>query len=441
MFTDLVKRTPAVLYAETSSSVSTGWRLRKTCAAAIWVVSAIGVTLAWQTPAASAQFATRTEQIQAEREAKRSTARPERVAAAESRLNAVEDRKILERLAFGYHGLTLVLGGLENGQGFALGPQYLRTDLADGNVNIRSSARYAFSNAYFGDAVLGFPHLINDRAFLEFSGTHRNYPRIDYYGPGPDSSRDKRTHFRLEDTAVDATAGVRPSGALSLGLTGGALFINTGPGNLEDEDERPRTEDVFDATVVPGLDRQTDFLKAGAFVQFDYRDNPAGARSGGNYEARFTHFDDRKLGQHDFRQLDLEAQQYIPFFAKRRVIVLRAKTVMTFTNGSATVPFYMQPVLGGSDDLRGYRPFRFHDDNMIVTNIEYRWESFSGLDMALFFDAGKVTSKRSDIDFRNLETAAGIGFRFNVRNQTFIRLDTGFSQEGVQLWFKFASPF
>ncbi len=78
---------------------------------------------------------------------------------------------------------------------------------------------------------------------------------------------------------------------------------------------------------------------------------------------------------------------------------------------------------------------------MIVANVEYRWESFSGLDMALFFDAGKVTSRRSDINFRNLETAAGFGFRFNVRNATFIRLDTGFSREGVQIWFKFANPF
>ena len=412
-----------------------------TSAATIRAVLAIGLMGLWQTPVATAQFSTRTQQIESEREAKRSVAEPERVASGEARLNAIEDRKILERLAFGYHGLTLVLGGLENGQGFALGPQYLRTDLADGNVNIRSSARYAFSNAYFGDVALTFPHLINDRAFLEFAGTHRNYPRIDYYGPGADSSKDKRTHYRLEDTAIDATAGVRPFSALSLGLTGGALFINTGPGNIEDPEERPRTEDVFNSNAVPGLDRQTDFLKATAFVQFDYRDNPAGARSGGNYLARYSYFDDRDLGRHDFRRLDLEAQQYIPFFNKRRVVVLRAKTVMTFTNGSTRVPFYLQPVLGGSDDLRGYRPFRFYDDNMIVTNIEYRWESFSGLDMAIFFDAGKVTRERSDINFKDLETAAGFGFRFNVRNATFIRIDTGFSQEGVQLWFKFANPF
>ena len=339
------------------------------------VVLALGMTALWQATPAEAQSSTRAEEIQAQREAKRAAAAPEQVSSGEARLNAIQNGKILERLAFGYHGLTLVLGGLENGQGFALGPQYLRTDLRDGNLNIRSSARYASAQAYVADAELSFPRLFNERLFLEFGGIHRNYPRIDYYGPGPESSKDNRTHFRLEDTAFNVTLGVRPRGPLSFGVTGGALFVNTGPGNLEGE--RLRTEEVFDPATVPGLDRQTDFLEGTVFAQFDYRDNPAGARSGGNYVARFSYFDDRELRQHDFRRLELEAQQYIPFFAKRRVFVLRAKTVMTFTNGSTRVPFYMQPVLGGSDDLRGYLPFRFHDDNMIVANVEYRWESFS----------------------------------------------------------------
>ena len=74
-------------------------------------------------------------------------------------------------------------------------------------------------------------------------------------------------------------------------------------------------------------------------------------------------------------------------------------------------------------------------------NAEYRWESFTGLDMALFFDAGKVTPKRSQINFHDLETAAGFGLRFNVRNSTFMRFDFGFSHEGFRLWFKFGNPF
>ena len=100
-----------------------------------------------------------------------------------------------------------------------------------------------------------------------------------------------------------------------------------------------------------------------------------------------------------------------------------------------------QTVLGGSDDLRGFRPYRFYGDQQILLNAEYRWESFTGLEMAAFFDAGKVVQERSDINFQDLETSAGFGFRFNMRNNTFIRIDTGFSREGFQVWFKFANPF
>ena len=139
--------------------------------------------------------------------------------------------------------------------------------------------------------------------------------------------------------------------------------------------------------------------------------------------------------------MDAEGQQYIPFYNKRRVIVLRGRVVMTKHDHDQLVPFYLQSVLGGSNDLRGYRPYRFYDENMMVMNAEYRWEVFAGMDMALFFDAGKVAHTRSDLDFRNLESAAGFGLRFNVRSATFLRIDVGFSHEGFQVWVKFNDVF
>ena len=319
-----------------------------------------------------------------------------------------------------------------------MGPEYLRQDLADGNLIFRGSARGSLAKAQLYDLQLTLPRLANETVFVDLYAVHRNLPRIDYFGPGPDSEKGGRTNFRLEDTAYDFTAGVKPLRSLKLGVTGGYLQVNTGPGT------RPGialTEEVFTALTTPGLDAQSDFLRGGGFIQFDYRDNPGGPRSGGNYLARFTYYDDRTLDRHSFRHLQLEAQQYIPFFNERRVIALRARSILAFTNPDQRVPFYLQPVLGGSNDLRGFRSYRFYDDNQIVVNAEYRWESFTGLDMALFFDAGKVTPKRSQINFHDLETAAGFGFRFNVRNDVFLRLDVGFSNEGFRVWVKFGNPF
>jgi outer membrane protein assembly factor BamA len=225
---------------------------------------------------------------------------------------------------------------------------------------------------------------------------------------------------------------------LSLGATAGHLWVNVGPGT----DRRFISSDkLFTPSQSPGIDRQTDFLRYGAFAEFDYRDGIFGPKSGGNYFVQYSVFQDRKLSLHDFRRLEVELQQYIGIFNKTRRFALRARTVLTDAGAGASVPFYLQPSLGGSDELRGFRPFRFADNNSLLLNGEYRWEAFSGLDMALFADAGKVFPRWGSLNFAGLESSAGFGLRFNARNRTFLRMDVGFSHEGFQVWLKFNDVF
>jgi hypothetical protein len=61
--------------------------------------------------------------------------------------------------------------------------------------------------------------------------------------------------------------------------------------------------------------------------------------------------------------------------------------------------------------------------------------------MALFADAGKVFPRRGQLNFSNLESSVGFGFRANVRNSVFLRVDVGFSHEGFMVWFKFNNVF
>jgi outer membrane protein assembly factor BamA len=101
----------------------------------------------------------------------------------------------------------------------------------------------------------------------------------------------------------------------------------------------------------------------------------------------------------------------------------------------------MLPTLGGSDDLRGFADFRFRDNNMVLFNAEYRWEAFSGLDLALFADAGQVAPTAREIDLRDMKTAAGVGFRFNTAKKVFYRVDVGFSEEGTRIFMNFGHVF
>ena len=71
----------------------------------------------------------------------------------------------------------------------------------------------------------------------------------------------------------------------------------------------------------------------------------------------------------------------------------------------------------------------------ILAQAEYRWEIWSGFDGAIFYDAGKVADRRGDLNFQNLESDYGIGFRFNTNSGIIFRVDTAFgSSDGKHLY-------
>jgi len=384
------------------------------------------------------QADSRVAEIEKERQERSAHLEADRRSKFEQKLVDIEQMKLLERLLGGVHGFQPKIGGLVSGSGFAIGPEYLREDLFSGNLTFRTSAQASYKLYQKYDLQMTLPKLAANRMFADFYSSHRNYPRINFYGLGPRSAKGQRSDYRLEDTGADAIVGVRPVRVLKLGGSAGYLWVNVGPGT---DPRLISTEKEFSPEQAPGIDRQTNFFRYSGFAQVDYRDDPRGPTSGGNYVAQYAWYQDRQLRLHECRRFDVDLQQYLGFFNKRRVIALRARTVLTDTDGAQVLPFYMNPVLGGSEELRGFRPFRFADKNLLSLTGEYRWEAFSGLDMALWVDGGKVFSRHSQLNFSNLEASYGFGLRFNALDRTFIRLDVGFSREGFQIWFKFNDVF
>ena len=389
---------------------------------------------AGQTPAPPP--ATRAEEIEQERARKAAALKPEDVSTFERFARDFKDKRWMERVGTGYNGFRVKLGNMITGGGFALGPEYYRQDLRDGNLTVRGSAQ-ATTKAYVKlEAETTAPKLLNGLLELQLVGAYRNYGGVPYYGPGPDSSQYTRVNYRLEDGSVDGIGILHLRRHFLMGGSMGGLRVNVGPGT---DSRWPSLEKIF--PNLPGLERQTNYLRTGAFAQIDFRDNPNGPKSGGNYVLQYSWYNDRKLGQFGFRRTDIDLQQYIPFLNKTHRFALRAKAAFSESDKGQITPFYMQPYLGGSDDLRGFAPFRFNDQNKVVYNAEYQWEVFAGLEGALFFDAGKVMPRRGLLAFSDLETSAGFGLRFNALNATFIRIDVGFSHEGYQVWFKFNDTF
>jgi hypothetical protein len=389
--------------------------------------------LALNLPAQDPAITSRRAQIQQERLAKSAALAPDKPEKDEKFV--IKAQKTVMRI-FKSSPVRLTSGGLPGGSGLAFGPKLEWRSPADTAV-LNLSAVGSLRGAYGGKAGLE-TSLPGRSVSMAIDGAYFNSPVFKYYGPGPNSAKDNRTEYREENTSIDFLIRWRPQRHFTTGTELGPLFVNVGPGTSSSD---PSTESVFGPSEAPGIDAQTNFMVSGGFVDFDYRDIPLNPSEGTRAAVAYRHYGDIKLERFSFNRLSAEAEHFIPFLNKKRVIALRGETELSFPESGQVVPFYLQPTLGGPRDLRGFPRRRFYDNNAILFNAEYRWEVRTGLVMALFGDTGQVFDKRSQIKWSNLESDVGFGVRFGTRDRVALRIDTGFSREGFQVWLQLTSPF
>jgi len=380
------------------------------------------------------QTETRSSQIEAERMEKEANLTPETQPAPERRLVSIQNSLPYRMLTGDTGGFSVGFGNIAPGAGFTAGPQYTRSGLWKGRLNLTLQARASTNESYLGRMDVSLPNLFGGRVSLDFSAAHRSISEMPYYGPGPDSSKTGRSNYRLEDTNIELRPAVRFYKGLRAGLIGSYLANNVGPGHSS---QFISSEQQFEPNATPGIDRQTNFWRGGGFVEYDWRDQTAYPTSGGRYSAEYVRYLDKDLGAYSFLRLDLAASQYIPLLNRTRVFAVRGTSSLTTAGAGQLVPFYLQPTLGGPNTLRGYRANRFYGDNSVMVSGEYRWYCSPTLDMAVFVDAGKVFQHWEQWNFHNLESDVGFSVRFKGRTATpAFSLDTGFSHEGFQIWFR-----
>ena len=61
--------------------------------------------------------------------------------------------------------------------------------------------------------------------------------------------------------------------------------------------------------------------------------------------------------------------------------------------------------------------------------------------MAIFADAGKVASRKADLDLTKLEASYGFGFRFKLNEAYFMRIDFAGGREGFRFMWTFSDVF
>jgi len=240
----------------------------------------------------------------------------------------------------------------------------------------------------------------------------------------------------MKQATVGGSLRARPGGYTVFGATAAYEDYTLEPGL----GSAPSIEEVFTPATAPGLGASPNYIHTSASAGLDWRPAAGYARRGGLYEVTYQNYADRH-DTYGFDGVDGEVVQHIPVLRENWVISLHG-LVQTTLHDDDVVPYFMLPSLGSGSTLRGYSSWRFRDRHSILTSGEFRWmPSRLGLDMAIFYDAGKVASRREDLSLRHLRHDVGVGFRFHSPIATPLRIEFARGDEGLRIVFAGSAAF
>jgi hypothetical protein len=340
---------------------------------------------------------------------------------------------------------TILLGGtirwhpfFENaysGGGFTLGVGHVNYLSAYNYIDIRGS--WTITNYKRVEAEFIAPRMFNRRAKLSLLGGWREATQVGFYGLGTDSPENNRTNYLFNQPYGSALFTIFPTRRVLM-LRGGAEYSRwsqePGQGSF------PSVETKYTPETLPGLGAKITYLHTQGTVGIDWRTSPGYSRRGGFYGVTVHDYNDRD-NNFGFQVAEYEAIQHLPILREAWVLSLRARVQNARDKGDQVTPFFMTPALGGGSSLRGYSSWRFRDNNSLLLQGEWRIMVNRYLDMAFFYDAGKVTHRTKDLDLDHLKNDYGFGLRFHGPFSTPLRVELARSTEGLHIVFSSSAPF
>jgi outer membrane translocation and assembly module TamA len=386
-----------------------------------WILAAAGLALS-SAPVATAQPVsapehTRAGQIEAQQADKARAVAPYRPGPIEGLV-----RKIDEHLTARHVRWHPFYGPASHGAGVTAGAGYMfHTGDYDG-LDVR--AALSLNGSKRAEAEFRRPNLFRRRAALTVLGGWREGFGQNFFGLGTAAgSRDDRTEFDFRQTYGSATLDARPRRRLV--LAGGLEYLRY-------EQRGGSITARYSADTLAGVGQRVDYFQPHGRIALDWRPAADYARRGGAYGVTARRYIDAG-GPFSFTQVDYDLVQHLPVLRDAWVISLRARAETTFTGAGDAVPFFMMPFLGNATTLRGFRSTRFRDRQSLLLSAEWRILLNASLDAAVFYDAGKVTGRRAELNLRGLKSDYGVGLRFHTPASTPLRFDLAHSNEGFRM--------
>jgi len=267
-----------------------------------------------------------------------------------------------------------------------------------------------------------------------FGAEHFDLPRLPFYGLGNGSTRAGRALYGLTETEVSANLDAPAPFGFTLSSELDGLWF--------DPDPSASFDNLYNETGAPGLHTQTTYIRPRVAVAWRYPPDETlyGFSTGATVAYEF--YEALSGGKFSFARLDARWNISIGLDREQRfgAVHFASRLVVSDPLAGNRVPFYLQPTLGGADIhdenlLRGYRNYRFRDQNLVAYEISYERKIVDPFGIRVFAELGKVGRQASDLGFERLKSSLGVGGTFRLGGQTVFEISFAWSRrEGMQTY-------
>jgi len=272
-------------------------------------------------------------------------------------------------------------------------------------------------------------------------------PTERFFGIGNHSSEGNESNYTTEQVYGLGILGINLTDQLQFSLTARPKWVNIQSGAFTN---LPSIFKQFPDQK--GLDGGTEILTR-ALASYDSRDSIDIPRSGGLYLVYGDVVDRSMLSSFSYTRFGGEIRKYLPLGNR---ITFASHLFMEYEPAGNEMPFWAQARLGGDDSeltdqqpLRGFGTSRYIDNNLVDINLEMRTRIYNmdlfgthgTLELAPFFEAGRVAHEVDYDPLSELHPVGGIGFRGIAEPFVVGFVDVGWGGEGAAIFSGINYPF
>ncbi|MFD2148125.1 polymerase [Mucilaginibacter antarcticus] len=242
---------------------------------------------------------------------------------------------------------------------------------------------------------------------------------VNFYGVGNNTVKANEDYLQQKRYRLNLSALRNLGSNIYVGLVGGAYKYDLGSDNATGTLN----------TVIPSSDRGGgSFIYLGPSFSYDNRNNNTYTTKG-IYVHAYYNLMQGVFGNNSY-QGGFFNIEYVQFFALSKKLVLGIDIQEQSLTGRRS-PFYLLPLMGNDEIMRGYYEGRYRDRNLLAGQAELRYRLSERIGLAAFAGSGEVFQSSFKISALKPNYGGGIRYFFDLEKGLAVRIDYGMGQQPV----------